>query len=62
MESDGHVYHKYIRADLAGLPGELVERLRYISENHFGPRSNHTAVKAIRDILAWDRMQKGGGE
>ena len=58
MESDGHVYHKYIRADLAGLPEDLVERMR--EELCYDPESSHWTL--VRDILTWHEQQKGGGE
>jgi len=48
----------YIRADLAGLPEDLLHwaRLAVDYRKPVDPRA------VLRDILAWNKQQKGGGE
>ena len=45
----------------AGLPGELVERAESVLDDDSGDWSA-TMMYLLRDILACDRQQKGGGE
>ena len=48
----------YIRADLAGLPEDLVERLRRVKSGVDG----WSLTTLEEDILAWHEQQTGGGE
>jgi hypothetical protein len=44
---------EYIRADLAGLPDELVERLRWYLDTYYYPETLQLPVPFLREILAW---------
>ena len=49
----------YIRADLAGLPEDLIGRLKTCRDA--GP-SYHRLHLIVTDILAWHEQRTGGGE
>ncbi len=51
---------EYIRADLAGLPEDLVARLKWLVETPYYPGTQRVSVPLLRDILAWHERQKGG--
>ena len=53
-EAKDPVQAAYRRADLAGLPEELVERLREAHPDDF--------AFLVADVLHWHEQQKGGGE
>lgn len=53
----------YIRADLAGLPEDLVERLRMVAEGDAnGAYSYRPATPLEKEILAWHEQRTGEKE
>ena len=51
------------RADLAGLPEELVERIRTLEKNvMFTAGYRQDTIWLMRAILAWHEQKTGGGE
>ena len=59
---------EYLRADLAGLPEGLVERLTISHEELSAAHPSEFAFQIdvakllLRDILAWHEQQRGGGD
>jgi hypothetical protein len=51
---------EYLRADLAGLPEDLVERVVEYASDLNTPL--WTLRDLLREILRWHEQQKGGGE